>query len=207
MEVENLREILKKNSYSSGIIEHSIAAFLSKLHISEKVILTVPKKVLFTVLPCLGRFSSNSKQKLRTCFKNSLPQCHIKIILKSTNCISSPFRFKNVIPKELESHLVYKFSCGNCNVTYYSKTEHHLNVRSSEHIGISHLTGKMVECKPSTIADHLLLHNHDSDSNDFTILCRDNNGFRLIIKKSILLSRDSPVLNKNTASIPLLLSD
>ena len=54
---------------------------------------------------------------------------------------------------------------------------------------------------------YLLLHNHDSDFNDFTILCRDNNGFRLSIKESILISRDSPVLNKNTASIPLLLFD
>ena len=36
---------------------------------------------------------------------------------------------------------------------------------------------------------------------------RDNNGFRLLIKESILKSRDSPVLNKNTASIPVLLFD
>ena len=52
-----------------------------------------------------------------------------------------------------------------------------------------------------------LLHNHDSDFNDFTILCRDNNGFRLLIKESLLISRDFPVLNKNTAPIPLLLFD
>ena len=84
-------------------------------------------------------------------------------------------------------------------------TERHLNVRSSEHIGRSHLTGKRVECKPSAVSNHLLLHNHDRDINDFTIPCRDNNGFRLLIKESILMSRDSHVLNKNTASIPLLL--
>ena len=36
---------------------------------------------------------------------------------------------------------------------------------------------------------------------------RDNNGFKLLIKESILISRDSPVLNKNTASIPVLLFD
>ena len=43
------------------------------------------------------------------------------------------------------------------------KTERHLNVRSSEHIDISHLTGRRVECKPSAVSDYLLLHNHDSD--------------------------------------------
>ena len=180
LEVENLREILKKNSYTSGIIEQSIRSFLNKLHVSKKVIRTVPKKELFIVLLYLGTLSSNVKRKLRTCFKNSLPQCNIKIILKPTNHLSSLFRFKDVIPKQLPSHLVYKFSCSNCNVTYDSKTERHLNVQSSEHIGISHLTGRRVEYKPSAVSDHLLLHNHDSGFNDLTILCPDNNGFRLL---------------------------
>ena len=114
----------------------------------------------------------------------------------STNCLSSLFRFQDAIPKEFQSHLVYKFSCGNCNVTYYGKTERHLNVRSSEQIGISHLTGKKVECKPSAVSVYLLLHNHDSSLNEFTILCRDNNR---------LTSRNSPVLDNNTVSVPLLL--
>ena len=224
LEVGNLREILKKNSYPSGIIEQYIRSFLIKLHITRKVIPTVPKKELFIVLPYPGKLSSNLKRKLTTCLKNSLPQRNIKIILQSTNRLSSLFCFKDVIPKELLSQFVYKFLCGNCNVTYdgkterhlnlrssehigIGKTERHLNLRSSEHIGISHLTGKKVECKPSAVSDYLLLHNHDSDFYDFTILCRDNNGFRLLIKESILISRDSPVLNKNTASIPLLLFD
>ena len=56
------------------------------------------------------------------------------------NRFSSHFIFKDVIPKELQSHIVYKFSCGNCNVTNYGKTERHLNVRSSEQLGISHST-------------------------------------------------------------------
>ena len=99
------------------------------------------------------------------------------------NRLSFLFSFKDVIPKELQPHLVYKFLCSKCNVTCYGKTERHLNVRSSEHIGISHLTGKRVECKPSAISDHLLQHNHASDFNDFTILCRDN-GFRLLTRST-----------------------
>ena len=97
--------------------------------------------------------------------------------------------------------------CGNCIVTYYGKTECHLNIRSSEHIGISHVRRKRVERKPSAVSDHHLLHNHESNFNDFTILCQDNNGFILLIKESILIPRDSPVLNKNTACIPLSLFD
>ena len=83
-------------------------------------------------------------------FKNSLPPCNIEIITDSANCLSSLFCFKDVnntdvICKELQSRMVYKISCGNCNVTYYKKTERHLHVISVEHFGISHLTGKKVE--------------------------------------------------------------
>ena len=72
---------------------------------------------------------------------------------------------------------------------------------------MSHLTGKMVERKPCLISDHHLLPNHDSHFNDFTILCQDNNGFRLLLKEYILISRGSLVLKKNTAFVPLLLFD
>ena len=91
--------------------------------------------------------SSNLKQKLRICFRNSLQQCSIKVILECGNRLPSLFRFKDIIRKELQSHRVYKFLCGNCNVTYCSKTKRHLNVRPGEHFIISHLTKKRVECK------------------------------------------------------------
>ena len=90
-----------------------------------------------------------------------------------------------------------------CYLLY--KTERRLNIRSSEHKGISHLKGKKIECKPFTVWDHLLLYNPGSDLNDFTIRCRDKNSFKLLLKYFILISRTSPVLNMNTASIPLFL--
>ena len=51
--------------------------------------------------------SSNLKQKLITCFKRSLPQCHIKIVIKSTNRLSPLFCFEDVILKEIQSHIKY----------------------------------------------------------------------------------------------------
>ena len=43
------------------------------------------------------------------------------IIPTSTNRLSSLLRFKDVIPKELQSNLVYKCLCGKCNVIYSAK--------------------------------------------------------------------------------------
>ena len=91
--------------------------------------------------------SSNLKQKLQNSIRNALPQCNIKAILKLTNHLSSLFRFKDAITEKLRSNVVYTFSCSSCNATYYGKTERHSNVRSSEHIGLSSLTGNRIACK------------------------------------------------------------
>ena len=142
--------------------------------------------------------SSNLKRKLHTSIRNSLPQCNIKVILRSTNHLSSLFCFKDVIPKELRPQLVYKFWCSSCNATYYGKIERHLNVRSGEHIGLASFTGNRVACKPSTISDHLLLHEHNNSSfNDFSILFCENNAFKLSLREPILIKRDPPELNRN----------
>ena len=47
-------------------------------------------------------------------------------------------------PSEIYNTLgvVYKYTCGRCNSTYYSDTDRHLKARSGEHIGISPLIFK-----------------------------------------------------------------
>ena len=206
LEAEKLREILKKNSYLSSIIELSIITFLNRLYVPKQVYSTASKKELLIILSFFGTMSSNLKRKLQTFIRNSLPQCNIKIMLKSTNHLSSLFRFKDVIPKESRSHLVYKFSCSSCNATYYGKTERHLNERSGEYIGLSPLTGNRVACKPSAISHHLLLHEDNSSSfNNFSILCCENNTYKLSLRESILIKRYSSELNRNVSSMPLLL--
>ena len=49
-------------------------------------------------------------------------------------------RFKDRVPYDLVPGVVYKYTCGRCNSSYYGDTERHLKVRSGEHMGISPLT-------------------------------------------------------------------
>ena len=206
LEVEKLREILKKNSYPSSIIELSIRTFLNRLYVPKQVHLTGTKKELLIILPFLGTMSSNSKQKLQTSIRNSSPQCNIKVTLKSTNHFPSFFHFKDLIPKELRSHLVYKLSYNSCNAISSGKTARHLNIESVEHISFSSLTGNRVSCESSPISDHLLSHEHiNSSFNDVSILCCENNAFKLSSRESVLIKRDSSELNRNVSSMLLLL--
>ena len=53
------------------------------------------------LLAFLGTISSNLKQKLQISIRNCLSQCNIEVVLKLANHLSSIFRFKDVVPKEL----------------------------------------------------------------------------------------------------------
>ena len=106
----------------------------------------------------------------------------------------------------LLSRLAYKHKCGGCNVTYYGKTKCHLKVRICEHLGISHLTGKKVKIynnKQTAIQEHLLWCNYSPSFEDFSILTRESNDFKLNIMESLLIARGKPVLNKADSSLPL----
>ena len=56
--------------------------------------------------------------------------------------LNTLFRFKDSLNKKIRSFLVYRYTCSNCNVTYYGKTYRHFFTRAAEHMGISNLTGK-----------------------------------------------------------------
>ena len=178
--------------------------FLQNLYVPKKGEHTVPKKELFIVLPFLGSLSFQVRSHLESCIKSNLPFCKLKIIFQSKTRLSNMFHFKDVIPKDLCRNLVYKFSCSSCNATYYGKTQRHLNIRASEHLGLTPLTGKRVKNpKEPAIIDDILEQGHDANFRDFTILRRETNGFKLLIKESLLISRNSPPLNKNIFSTPL----
>ena len=177
------------------------------MHIVKETTLTVEKKSLVLVLPYPGSISLQTRTKLKKSLKSILNCCKLQIVFKNKTRLGNNFHFKDQIPKDLTSGVVYKFQCGLCNESYYGECIRHLNVRIGEHIGISPLTRKQVKPKSSSVADHLLLCNHSASYDDFSILTRDNSKFLLELKESLLILRDKPSLNRNITSAPLYLFD
>ena len=115
------------------------------------------------------------------------------------------FNFKDAVNTKLSAHIVYKFMCSCWNATYYGQTQRHSFVRASEHLGITPLTGKVVKTpKKSAIFDHMLLDGHKASFDNFLILLKENNPFKLQLK---LIWRDEPTLNQNMYSFPFKLFD
>ena len=134
IEVEFLRSIFKCNNYTVNIIDQCNKKFWDKLYAPKQIVQTVPKRELLVVLPYLGTFSLNLRKRLYKSVSNSLPQCNTKVVFQSKDWLNSFFY--------LRSHLIYKFQCSNCKITYYSETECHLKVRAGEHISTSPLAEK-----------------------------------------------------------------
>ena len=203
-EINALKQILKLNGYPTQFIDRCIKQFLQKLYVIKAIQDTVNKKQLLIVLPFLGVQSFLVRKRLQSCIRNTIPYCSLGIVFQSKTRLSSLFRFKNIIPKEISSHLGYKFTCSCCNATYYGELERHFFVRASEHLRMTPLTGKRVRNpKKSAIFDHILLNGHDASFEDFTILLIENNRFQLHLRESLLIKRDKPELSRNIYSYPL----
>ena len=85
------------------------------------------------------------------------------------------FRFKDRVPYNLVSGVLYECACGRCSSSYYCETERHLKNRSGEHIGISPLTFKKIKTsKESSIRDHLSECDDNPSFDEFTILAHGN---------------------------------
>ena len=195
IEIELLRNIFKCNNYPVNIIDQCIKKFVDKMYLPKQIVPTVPEKELLVVLPYVGTFSFNLRISLYKAVSKSLPQCNIKVIFKSKNRLSSFFKFKDSIPLHLSFHLIYKFQCSNCKITYYGETERHHKVRAGEHISTSPLTGKSVKnSKKSSVKDHCLLSGHVCSFEDFTFLNYGSHKFKRLVKESLLVAKDKPLL-------------
>ena len=161
------------------------------MFIKRPQLITVEKKTLFLSLSYLGEISLQNRTKLRKSLKGLLNSCKLQTAFKSQRKPSNVFRFKDCLPSDLVSRVVYKYTCDRCNSTYYGEMDRHFKVRSGEHIGISSLTFKKAKpSKESAIRDHLLNCNNIPSLEEFTILTNWNKKFDLEIKKSVVIKRE-----------------
>ena len=103
-------------------------------------ITTVPKKTLRLVLPYLGTQSLRLKKKLNKLFKEQLSSGKLEVVFRTTQRMSSCFRFKDAIPRSLLSGVIYEYKCPICNSRYIGSIYRHWEKRLEEHLHMSALT-------------------------------------------------------------------
>ena len=168
--------------------------------------LTVLKLQLVCVLPYTGKSSLDLRAHLRRTIVKNTPFCKLNVVFRSSCRLGNLFRFKDSLEKKNLPGIVYRYTCRNCKVTYYEKTFRHFFTRTSKHMGTLNLTGKRIKnAQESAIPNHLLQCNSlvTSEDSDILVPILINLLIKLLIKESLLIKRDKPVLNRTTKSFPL----
>ena len=100
-EIMLLKDIFKKNEYPQLFIDKCIKNILSKLFVPKRIVPTVHKKHVQSILLFLGTLSFKIKSRLQKCFKNYIPYCSLKVAYQSRSRISNLINFKDVVNNKL----------------------------------------------------------------------------------------------------------
>ena len=105
------------------------------------------------------------------------------------------FRFKDKQPLLIKSGIVHKLTC-LCESTYIGQTRRNLLSRIKEHATI----------EKSEVCKHLLQNpSHRVDFNTPTIFGSENDTARLLILESLFIQEQTPDLNNDSQSSPLMI--
>ena len=108
-ELSFLKQVFLKNGYPLSFIDNCFKTFVDKLFIKHPQLITVEKKNLFLLLSYLGEISLQTRTTLRKSLKSLLNSCKLQIVFKSQRKLLNVFHFKDCLPSDLVSGVVYKY--------------------------------------------------------------------------------------------------
>ena len=148
-----------KNNFFSIFTDRCVEFFLDKLFSKKKIVPTVPRKVINISLPFMGKDSLKIRGNLTKIAKTYFPCCKIQVMFNSGKRLGSFFGFKDKVPLNARSLVLYKFTYSSCNSAYIGKTKRHFLVRMFEHLGISLRTGANYTYNPKN-SNNTAVWNH-----------------------------------------------
>ena len=210
-EINFLKSILQKNGYPLKFIEKHIHRMLKNLHkpFGQETVLNydVPKPIVYFTTYYLGDISKNLSKDIKCLLGECFPQVHLRMLFKSCNTIGSSFSFKDKMPEECLSNLVYKYTCDRCRAFYIGKTELQFRCRVCQHLGISPRTGEAVSKVASEIRDHCLKCKTHINTDNFVVLDRLQSQHGILLLESLHQKIKKPTIGIHQQSTPLLCFD
>ena len=197
LNLEELKIILQKNEYPLYFIDNIVKKYLHKKRLLDDITEDTNNGIecRYYKLPYIGTFSKHTQKKLNSIIRKF---CKDNVVVKLvfTTCkLKSYLSTKDQIPKFLNSHVVYKFECANCNISYVGETARHLSTRVREHLGTD---------KQSHVYKHITSNDACTrvcDVNCFSILDRASTKYGLRTKEALHIRWEKPVLNKQVKSL------
>ena len=186
-DLKKLKTILQKNEFPIKQIDNAVRNYLDIKHKQENADTNSTNSVRYYKLPYVGSFSTyTQKGQMNVIKRYCKPEISIKLVFK----IGSMFSFKDSIPFDLKSSVVYKFECASCKACYIGETSRHLTTRIKEHLKSD---------KHSHIYKHLQtldICKQSCNENCFSILDSATSKYSLRIKEGMHIKWQKPELNK-----------
>ena len=201
-EIHKLKTYFCQNGFNLKWVQNIINRKIELAQSGIQPIPTVSKLKIYCKLPYMSSLHNRTLEiDLKKLVGRFYPYVDLKIIFQNNNTIGKMFPFKDVIPNDLRSNIVYKFTCGMCDSTYIGETTRHFRTRVSEHMGISPRTGN-----PSSIVTNVREHcetaDHPINPSNFSIL-QTGQANDIMMLESIAIHSRKPTLNGTTKSTPL----
>ena len=104
---------------------------------------TVESETYYAVLPYFGSQSEKLKLEMSKLINRYLPDITLRIVLFNGYKISKLFNFKDKVPLDMRTKLIYKYVCAKCASEYVGMTSRNFYIRICEHKGINHRTSQI----------------------------------------------------------------
>jgi hypothetical protein len=125
-EMDFLMNHFSGNSYPKKLVNNAIYKYLNNKFLPKLTIPNVPKKVQYLSMPFLEFKQNSFNSELKKIVTKFYPFIDLKIAPTNPLSISTLFKFKDSMPFDMRSGVVYSFTCPGC-------TDRTLRVRDAEH--------------------------------------------------------------------------
>ena len=193
-DIEHIKSNLIKNTYQPFLIDKVIKTYLDYKFSSNQNQLKDKADIHYF------KFGNHIKNRLsKLCKEFCKENFNIKLVFNSFK-IKNYFAYKDPIPNDLKSFLVYKFTCASCSSSYIGETCRHFKARIEEHIK---------KDNKSHILKHLQSFETCLDSYNSLFLKtidQANSKFDLKVKEALHINWRIPYLNAQQNHLTLTLS-
>ena len=202
-EINFLKRYFYDNGYSNDLFYKLVNRYLNNKYQPTCSVPTVDKEVLYLKIPYLGNLSHKIQMALSDSFSKFYPDKVFRFVPMNQFRISSLFHFKDRMPADLRSSIVYLFNCPSCQAGYVGSTVRSLRTRIAEHLGQSARTGRELQSPPhSAVREHCKSCKVSPNRDHFSILdtCPSDS---IRILESLYIKKLNPLLNNTLSSFPL----
>ena len=206
--MEYLLDYFLQNGYSSNLFFKQLKVYLDKIYRPSLPVQTVPRLKMYLPMPFLGYKQNDFSKQLKQVLDKFYPFLDVHISPVNPLNLASLFKFKDSLPMQFKSGVVYRYTCPKCNLgTYIGCTIRQLRARFAAHRGVSHRTGITLNKKEkSSIREHSLKCKSELSINDVKILGSFSNDNALLIAESLYLKIKTGHLNNDSTSVPLYIA-